>query len=274
MSLESPRKGLQSFGESLQAVSGMLPPELRDSAAPRTSKPLRATRMAAQWRTDMARAYSYNLERAKTPEEEERITAEYERTIEARPDFASYRRDSRFMDAPRHSIDRNGIARIKFKLQAIRRGTWNTKEKGKHSGGIPHSVMEVFDAIAHLVLKHGQVFPSLVGLGILATRSKQTVVNAIKTLEFYGVVTRIRRIKRIRTAMGRKIVQDTNAYTLQEPNMLGEAAYRLFGGGSESRNQAARKPDSYSIDRKRENSRRPDRGGGFFDQLREQWDCS
>ena len=118
------------------------------------------------------------------------------------------------------------------------------------------------------------MFPSLVGLGILATRSKQTVLNAIKVLEFYGVVTRIRRIKRISSPFGMKTVQDTNAYSLQEPNAFGESAYRLFQGGSESRNQAARKPDSYSSIKKEQNLHPRDKGSGFFDTLRAVWETS
>ena len=274
MSTEPQRKGLQSLSEAIQAQLPNLPDRPRDSG----QKKVRATTRAAQWRADMARACAYQLSRARTPEEAERIEADYAQVLESKPDFASYRRKSEFCPAPRLNLNRDALARLKFKMQAIRRGTWFTKEKGKHSGGVPHSVMEVFDALLSLAVKHGQVFPSLVGLGILATRSKQTVVNAIKVLESYGVVTRIRRIKRIRTPMGQKTVQDTNAYTLQEPNAFGDMAYRCFVSAmkerSESRNQAARKPDSYSLIKGSQNLASRDRGGGFFDHLRAAWETS
>lgn len=260
--------------ESLAQTLGGLFPEIADR--PRESAPAGARQKgrAADWRASLSRDYAYQRSRARSPEELAALDDAYESAMQARPDFTGYRRKSDFAAAPRISLDRNALARIKFKLQAIRRGTWATKEKGKHAGSIPHSVMEVFDALAHLVVKHGRVFPSLVGLSLLATRSKQTVLNAIKVLEFYGIVTRIRRIKRIKTALGFKTVQDTNAYTLQDPNMIGEGAYRSLVGGSESRNQAARKPDSYYSEktgRKFKPDHPPD---PFWTGLREQWDAT
>ena len=66
----------------------------------------------------------------------------------------------------------------------------------------------------------GEVRPSLVGIARLACACKQTVVNCLKLLSLYGFVIVHRRIKRIRTALGFKVVQDTNAYTIQEPQAL------------------------------------------------------
>jgi hypothetical protein len=82
------------------------------------------------------------------------------------------------------------------------------------------------------------VRPSLVGIARLACACKQTVVNCLKLLSLYGFVIVHRRIKRIRTALGFKVVQDTNAYTIQEPQGLGAMALRMFRQASESRKWA------------------------------------
>ena len=259
---------------SIAQSMGSLFPELSDRDRDSAASPSRQSAREAEWRTALARAYAYQYGRARSPEDVQALDAEYERMLAAPPDFRGYRRKSQFGAAPRVTADRNALARIKFKLQALRRGTWSVKTKGKHSGGIPHSVMEVFDALAHLATKHGKVFPSLVGLGILATRSKQTVVNAIKVLEFYGIVTRVRRIKRVKTLLGFKTVQDTNAYTIQSPNVFGEAAYQLFQERSESRNRAAREPESYSSRERERISATPPPDRQSWRGLKHQWEAT
>jgi hypothetical protein len=75
-----------------------------------------------------------------------------------------------------------------------------------------------------LALGYGEVRPSLLGIARLACACKQTVVNCLKLLSLYGFVIVHRRIKRIRTVLGLKVVQDTNAYTIQEPLGLGAIA--------------------------------------------------
>lgn len=234
-----------SLGDTLGGLFPQFTP-----ARPRPAAPdARQKERAADHRRNLAKRCADLMALATTPEEMAAIEALYE-SLQAKPAFTKHRSKSVFCPAPTLSLDRNALARIKFQLQAIRRGTWFAKEKGKHSGGIAHSVIEVFEALVHLAQKHGKVFPSLVGIGILATRSKQTVVNALKVLEHYGFITRIRRIKCIQTALGPQTVQDTNAYTIQEPNLLGRVGLELFGGTRESRSQAAREPDSYSYNKK------------------------
>jgi hypothetical protein len=83
----------------------------------------------------------------------------------------------------------------------------------------------------NLALHYGEVRPSLDGIKRLACVCKLTVVNCLKLLEFYGFVLVHRRIKRIRTALGFKVVQDTNAYTIQEPKGLGALAAQHLQAG-------------------------------------------
>ena len=93
----------------------------------------------------------------------------------------------------------------------------------------------VLKALLNLALQYGEVRPSLLGIARLACACKQTVVNCLKLLALYGFVIIHRRIKRVRTALGFKVVQDTNAYAIQEPQGLGAIALRMFRQASEFR---------------------------------------
>jgi hypothetical protein len=75
------------------------------------------------------------------------------------------------------------------------------------------------------------------------------VVNCLKLLSLYGFVIVHRRIKRIRTTLGFKVVQDTNAYTIQEPQGLGAMAVRIFRQASESRKWSPSSKDFHSTKR-------------------------
>lgn len=249
------------------------PPSPADSEA--KGPPIRQQRRAAQWRADVHKEAAYLRRFAKTPEEEAAIDAAVEEALAKGPDFARYRRDSSYGDAPKLSVDRNAIARIKFKLQAIRRGTWKVKDKGKHAGPVKHSVIEVFDALAFFALHYGRVYPSLTGLAKAATRSRQTVVNALKVLELFGFITVHRRIKKIRTALGFKTVQATNAYTIQEPTGWGALAYAaVVRASSESKNQPAKESDCSFNRSKRQFLPSPSPKEGFWDGLRAAWEAS
>ena len=109
------------------------------------------------------------------------------------------------------------------------------------------STIRVFDALCSLAKKHGRVFPSHKGLAWLAKCSKNTVISALKQLAFLGFVTVYRRLRRARSPLGIRVVQDTNAYAVQEPNGWGEKAFKIFGlsagAGSESKSWEARYPN-------------------------------
>jgi hypothetical protein len=136
-------------------------------------------------------------------------------------------------------------------------------------------VAKVLKALLNLALQYGEVRPSLEGLGKLACVCKQTVVNCLKVLQLYGFVVVHRRIKRIRTPLGFKVVQDTNAYTIQDPQGLGAMAVRMFKQASESRRSP---PSSKDI----KNTHSDKRGDGKFaspapskggwEDLREVWE--
>src|SRR5271166_3881360 len=173
------------------------------SPAPRV-KSARSANRAAWWEQDLSRTATYLMGQARTDEERVFVERLYDEAMAEGPDFINYR--------GRLGIDRNAYARILNALEAIERGTYRTcREKGKQ--GIPRTVARVLKALLNLALQYGEVRPSLEGLKRLACVCKQTVVNCLKLLSLYGFVIVHRRIKRIRTALGFKVVQDTNAYT-------------------------------------------------------------
>nr|WP_330085271.1 hypothetical protein [Methylocystis iwaonis] len=230
--------------ETISANQGALFDEFpaSESPAPRIRSPRSANRAAA-WGSDLARSVSYLMGQCRSDAEREFISRLYDEAADRGPDFINYRSNSAFRAAPRLGIDRNAYARILNALEAIERGTYrHSREKGKQ--GIPRTVARVLKALLNLALQYGEVRPSLEGLGKLACVCKQTVVNCLKVLQLYGFVVVHRRIKRIRTPLGFKVVQDTNAYTIQEPQGLGAMAVRLFRQASESRKSSPSSKDS------------------------------
>jgi hypothetical protein len=239
----------------------------------------RARDRAAQWRAETAKAYGYAASRIRDPQALAALDKAFAEAMEEGPDFTRYRRGSDFAPPPRISMDRNALVRLRFKLHAIFKGSWAVKEKGKHCGVIQRTTLAVFDALLGLALKHGQVFPSLVGLAAIAKVSKNTVIAALKELQEFGFVTVHRRLKRVKTALGFRTVQDTNAYSLSEPSGWGAMALKLFGGlfrkrdTTESNKWAARATDSYSSKKRGANSsptRPPD---DQWRHLRDAWEA-
>ena len=216
--------------------------------SPAPVKSARSRNRAAWWRQDLDRTAVYLMGQARTEDERAFVEQLYEQAIEEGPDFINYRSKSAFEAAPRLGIDRNAYARILNALDMIERGTYrNCRDKGKQ--GIPRTVARVLKCLLNLALHYGEVRPSLDGIKRLACVCKQTVVNCLKVLTLYGLVIVHRRIKRIRTALGFKVVQDTNAYTIQEPKGLGALAANIFKRASESRKWSASSTEIHPIKR-------------------------
>jgi hypothetical protein len=115
-----------------------------------------------------------------------------------------------------------------------------------HPASITRTAEAVFEALMYLTEKYGKVFPSLEGLAHLARCCKQSVVTALDDLELLGFVTRIRRIRRVQTPLGFKVVQITNAYCVHEPTRgLGLLASALFGKATESNYSTASEAKFY-----------------------------
>jgi len=247
-------------------------PELADETQPssRARSPRSANRAGA-WARDLAQGFTYLMGQARTEDERDAIEGLYDAAAAEGPDFTRYRSKSAFMNAPKLGIDRNAYARILNALEAIERGTYRQcRAKGKQ--GIPRTVARVLKALLNLALQYGEVRPSLLGLAKLACVCKQTVVSCLKLLELYGFVEVHRRIKRIRTPLGFKTVQDTNAYTIREPQGLGAMALKLFRQASESRKWPASTKDSSFNKRPGQNSGLSTPSKGGWGELQEAWE--
>src|SRR5271155_2521709 len=239
------------------------------SPAPRV-RSARSANRAAWWEQDLSRTATYLMGQARNDDERAFVERLYDEAMAEGPDFINYRGKSAFLAAPRLGSDRNAYARILNALEASERGTYRTaREKGKQ--GIPRTVARVLKALLNLALQYGEVRPSLLGIARLACACKQTVVNCLKLLSLYGFVVVHRRIKRIRTALGFKVVQDTNAYTIQEPQGLGAMAVRVFRQASESRKWSPSSKDFHSNKRGGQNSGPREAPDGVYTHLYEAW---
>jgi hypothetical protein len=177
----------------------------------------------------MAKAVSYFYQRATTPEQHAEIDAAYQQALAAGPDFSRYHRGSEFRHPPRVNTDRNFIARIMFMADTIERKSYAVREKGKHGGTLGRSALMVLRVLLFVVQKReGCLYPSLDTIGRLGRMSKPTVVKAISTLVLLGFVTVYRRIKRIMTPLGHRVVQDSNCYVYDLPGGLGELAWAIW----------------------------------------------
>ena len=118
--------------------------------------------------------------------------------------------------------DRNFLTRVWFVALTLERKTWASREKGKHGGALGRSALELLRTLLFVVSKgEGKLYPSLDELARLARMSRQTVISAIERLKSLGFITVHRRIKRIRTSLGLRVVQDSNAYVYDLPTGLG-----------------------------------------------------
>jgi hypothetical protein len=125
-------------------------------------------------------------------------------------------------------LDRNAKARIAAYARA-----WSARHRqpGQHGGPITHAAQRVLSALlwcAHNS-RDGRCFPSYERIAEAAQVARSTVAEAIKALEFAGVLTWQHRIARIREAcpdlFGRtvwrwRVIRTSNAYAFRDPQAL------------------------------------------------------
>jgi hypothetical protein len=250
--------------------AGMEPEGFAPPPCPAPIKSARSRNRAAWWRSDLERTASYLMGQARNEDERAFVEKLYEEALEEGPDFTHYRTKSAFEAAPRLGIDRNAYARILNALDMIERGTYrHCREKNKQ--GIPRTLARVLKCLLNLALQYGEVRPSYDGIARLACVCRKTVANCLKLLELYGFVVIHRRIKRIRTALGFKVVQDTNAYTIQEPRGLGAIAANVFRQASECKKRSALSSEIHSKKKPATSSQPWGVPNGVYTSLYEQW---
>lgn len=213
-----------------------------------TGTEIRATRQAAAWRAQIARAYAYQLSRAATEGQREALERSYQETLEAGPDFARIHKDSAFATPPVKPYNAREAQEIMRQARAIERGTYATREKGQHGGVIGKSALRVLEVMLFVlwpICRRG-MFPSVAHIADKAQLSPRTVHTALSVLKLMGFVTAIRRMKRVASALGQRQEQDTNAYTLHLPKGWGAIGAALFGFVRDCKNFIA-KESSFSL---------------------------
>jgi hypothetical protein len=264
----------------LSEITGSLFPELPTSS-PDLGAPqgVRATKQAAAWRADITRAWAHWRGKASSEHEAARIDAAFEEQLAEGPDFTRYHRDSDFRKAPEVRLDRNDMAKLMTTYRAIERGSWKIKAKGKHGGALGRSALRVLETFLFVLYRPGKALcVPYEAIAEAALLSRRTVADAIQHLARLGLITLHRRIKRIKTELGFKVVQDCNAYDLHPPRGLGVLAVQLFSGllgpRSECKNRTAKGHVVYSKREDQKNSAPWGVPDGVYSDLHAQWEVS
>jgi len=122
-------------------------------------------------------------------------------------------------------LDRNAKARIMAYARA-----WGARHKqpGQHRGPITRAFLEVLEALlwGFHNSRSGCCFPSYEAIAAKAECARSTVAEALKVLEWAGVLTWVHRIARIqvreRDLFGRwasrwRVIRTSNAYVFRDP---------------------------------------------------------
>lgn len=223
------RRSTPSASEAVAASSEPAPAALPDSRPKSHSETLVCTakvsqvKTAAEWHSAPHRAAA-ECERLYQAEAE-KIAA-----VLACRGAGKFRRGSGFKNPPKNNLDRNFVARVWFVAKMIEQKSWNCRAKGKHGGSVGAVGLEVLRTLLFVIKKiDGRLYPSLEAIAKLSRKSKQAVVKAIKVLELMGFITVHRRVKRIQTPYGVRVVQDSNAYEFHLPATgIGALAMAVF----------------------------------------------
>jgi hypothetical protein len=192
------------------------------------AKPIRCKNRNEQWHCEAYRAAA-EMRRRHLGQTEE-IDAALAEALAEGPDWARCHRGSLFMDPPKNNLDRNHIARIWFVAQMIERKSWACRKKYAHGGTLGVVALDLLRTLLFIIKKQdGKLYPSYEALAMLTRKSRQAIITAMQVLERMGFVTVHRRIKRVMTPLGPKMVQDSNAYEFHLPvRGLGQLAMSIF----------------------------------------------
>jgi hypothetical protein len=174
----------------------------------------------SRYTEQLTRAWAFLRERARSEADAEALDQELERQLAEGP---RYHRGSEFIDVPRINCDRNFLAKVLFIARAIERGSYKVRAKGKHGGALGRSALAILEVLINMAqARQGRVAPGYEAMAAIARMSRRTVITAVDVLESMGLITVIRRIKRIKTALGFKTVQDCNAFDIHPPELAGK----------------------------------------------------
>ncbi len=241
-------------------------------AAPAAARPIRCKRRFLEWHD---RAYRTAAElRRRHQSQAEEIDAALAEEIERGPDFLEWHRGSLFTSPPKNNLDRNYIARIWFVAQMIERKSWACKKKHARGGHLGTVAIELLRVLLYVIKKtDGRLYPSYETLAVLSRKSKQAIITAMQVLERMGFVTIHKRIKRIQTPFGPRVVQDSNAYEFHLPTKgIGRLAMAVFcPSSSESTKSDATKTSYTTAEKTNEDQPRGDTAKGQSTKEVDRW---
>jgi hypothetical protein len=204
---------------------------------------VRAKRRFARWQTQVGRE---SYAGARTDADVERAERTYEAKIAQGPDWMRYRGDSKLMDVPEVRITSKDFGAILSAPDKIEQAACRSP------ASIPRAVLTALKGdglrrmlkyMLGLAIKHGRVFPSLIGLAKRAAFcAKGTLIRILDAAIELGFVTKHRRIETIETKDGRKTCQANNAYEIHQPKdgSLGDKLLRFLAPSSESKDGTAK----------------------------------
>ena len=154
----------------------------------------------------------------------------------------TYRREKTFGPGHPMPLDRNAKVRI---MVFARAWTARHRHPGQHKGPITRAFLEVLQALlwGFHNSRSGVCFPSYEAIAIRAGCARSTVAEALKALEFAGVLTWQNRITRIRERCSDlfghdgwrwRVIRTSNAYQLRDPQPANSSK---SGNATGTRNQ-------------------------------------
>jgi hypothetical protein len=204
-------------------------------------------------RRQLKAAAEFMRGQARSEEERAELDQELARQLAEGP---RYHRGSKFTDAPDINTDRNFLNKVLVLARALEARSYKARAKGAHGGVLGRSALDVLELLVNLARKRGKVAPGYVALAAMARMCRDTVMTAIAVLERWGFVSVIRRLKKVRTVLGTKTVQDTCGFDIHPPGLAGgPRPYGRIAGGllagmmparSESKNSAVLKNPSFN----------------------------
>lgn len=132
-------------------------------------------------------------------------------------DRSQIRRHSIDMEAPKCRVDRNEACRIIVRARVMERETYKRRARYQHRGVLGDLALGLLELLMNFGRKYGQIFPDYDTLASQLRKDPEAVVEAMKRLVLHGFVTKHRRSKFITTPMGKRRVQDSNAYEVHMP---------------------------------------------------------
>jgi hypothetical protein len=207
--------------EALASAAGQLLPGL--DAPPERARTARNSRRARVWREHLERVTGHALAQAGTAAEREAVAAAHREAVARGPDWARIRRGSDYA-RPVVVKDRNQLDRLLRWFALLERETfaadraWARHEQRTIRRTIPRTARAILLALVALARKYAVVHPSIERLASMGQMSRRTAVACLDVLEGLGLVTRHRRRRRERCALGfTREVQDASAYVLAMP---------------------------------------------------------